>query len=549
MPGFADVMKQLGSAAFQIAPALMGPGVAKGFYDAQAEHNKKQLDIEHNRAKDLGNFYLHLASNPNLDPQIAQQYNHAAATSFAYEPLNPQSRKEFEKVAKLNPADPFTQAYENKQSQYKHELTNSPANTQGTNFGDPAQANQSIEAAQQPSMNEYIKSQLGPEPTEYDSAHMRDRKYDIYTSAYQKRLENTIPTPASMRESIGAPYMDRSMANPFATSQGRIAVANINKDSRLQNNLNLIQDPTTGEFRQRTYEELPPVEKAKVDRQSTQENLANSLMEWRKLQAKHLDTKDAQGWATVSNAGKAVGARMLQAETAHLRYLESAYGTGADGSPLPGAPVMHNADGSVSPVGTANSKFVTPTINARGRAESANAVIKQGEQILSKLQDPSYSSHFGYFRGPWVHLTAEGAIGTNDPSKAELVADLASMASLLPKLHDFRAKGAMTEFLHQLNVSDSPQAIAAAIKAFQGVAKNIGEDGDPQFFDNSGIVKSKLGIAVPPNASMAKISGPPASSSSSPQYSVGQTVTLKSGKKIKIKAVQGTKITDYDEVN
>jgi hypothetical protein len=551
MPGFADVMKQLGSAAFQIAPALMGPGVAKGFYDAQAEHNKKQLDFEHQNGQEMGNFYLHLASNPNLDPQIAQQYNNAAAAALSYNPLDPESRKNFEKIRKLNPADVFIQAHETRLNKYQHELTNSPGNTQGTNFGGAPQQPQVNASPNVPldddnsmpvgpppqgvsgppptslgpqNIQDYVLSQIGPEPPPYVNGY-KNPAHDVWATEMQSRIKTTQHLDPELAKQFGFDeerFIDSSLLNPYA---------------------GLIKNQNNNETRRQ-------VESAKLEaakhKAEAQEELAKARTEFFKAQTIYTKTKND---FTGKNFGLALQKFALakrNADRADKAFEFGTFGT-VGGDIVPGSLMI---PGTNIPVGPRNAPNVRPTAATQAKGDAANNMVALGDNVVEFIKDPANAGLFGKIQGHIQPFMA-GKIGTDVPGAAHIRADLQSIASLLAPVHGFRAKSAADEFLQTMNQADSPEALEEAINTYSAMAQIVAEGGLPVFAGANGEPTQRLtkpAVSAPgTHAVPPKLAGSSATPAPS-QYTVGQVVTLKGGKKIKIKALSGTKITDYDEV-
>lgn len=523
MPGFADVMKQLGSAAFQIAPALMGPGVAKGFYDAQAEHNKKQLDFEHQNGQEMGNFYLHLASNPNLDPQIAQQYQNAAAAALSYNPLDPESRKNFEKIRKLNPADVFTQAHDNRLNKYQHELTNSPGNTQGTNFGGaPQGAPQVNQAPNVPldddnsmpngpvgpppqgvsgpppsaSMSDFVTSQIGQAPEQYVNGYLNPN-FDVWNKEHQSRMGNTVHLSAEQAEQFGLhgeQFVDRNVLNPYA---GMIRNQN-NNSTKIQ------------------------IESAKVEaarnKAQAQEELAKARTEFFKAQTIYTNTRNEFTGRNYNLALQKFALATRNSQRADKAFEFGTFGT-VEGQAVPGALMI---PGTNIPVGPRNAPNVRPTAATQAKGDAANNMIALGDRVNEFVLDPNNADIFGKIQGHIQPFMA-GKIGTDDPRSAQIRADLQSIASLLAPVHGFRAKSAADEFLQTMNQADSPEALVAAIDAYSSMAQIVAEGGLPVFAGQGG--KPTQRLVKPSNSAPNTAMAPPPLNAKATDTSYTKTAT------------------------
>jgi hypothetical protein len=132
------------------------------------------------------------------------------------------------------------------------------------------------------------------------------------------------------------------------------------------------------------------------------------------------------------NAQTAAGRLGLSNE----QYLMHAYGTDAQGNPLPGS--LQSPDGT--PVGTAFQGNVKPTTGQRDAAGRAQTGEDLRQRILSQLQDPEVQAGLG----PMAGRVSEGksAIGVLSPKMSQFYNDLKSYGAFQAGMHPVRGIGA-----------------------------------------------------------------------------------------------------------
>ncbi len=163
-------------------------------------------------------------------------------------------------------------------------------------------------------------------------------------------------------------------------------------------------------------------------------------------------------------AGSNLGLRQLE-------YRLRAYGTGADGKPLPG--VEFTADGT--PVGTATQTNVRPTTNARNAGERGETMQDIGTRIQGALNDPEIAAGLGPIQGRINDL--KGQAGILDGPLAELRNDLVSYGAFQSGLHPVRGIGALQYFDKVMGgLGQTPEQLLAKLasnKATTGSVINV----------------------------------------------------------------------------
>lgn len=191
---------------------------------------------------------------------------------------------------------------------------------------------------------------------------------------------------------------------------------------------------------------------------SSRERLANAQLEVRQAIADR-------------NYGLAAKRLSLAGGNQNLRQLEyrmRAYGTGADGQPLPG--VEFTADGT--PVGTATQTNVRPTVNARNAGERADTMQDLATRIRGALNDPEIRAGLGPVAGRINDV--KGHAGVLDGPLAELRNDLVSYGAFQAGLHPVRGIGGLQYFEKVMGgLGQTPEQLLAKLSSNDATARSV----------------------------------------------------------------------------
>lgn len=151
-----------------------------------------------------------------------------------------------------------------------------------------------------------------------------------------------------------------------------------------------------------------------------------------------------------------------------LEYRMRAYGTGADGQPLPG--VEFTADGT--PVGTGTQANIRPTTNARNAGERADTMQDLAIRIRGALNDPEIRSGLGPLTGRINDI--KGHAGILDGPLAELRNDLVSYGAFQAGLHPVRGIGGLQYFDKVMGgLGQTPEELLGKITSNDATAKSV----------------------------------------------------------------------------
>lgn len=151
-----------------------------------------------------------------------------------------------------------------------------------------------------------------------------------------------------------------------------------------------------------------------------------------------------------------------------LEYRMRAYGTGADGQPLPG--VEFTADGT--PVGTATQTNVRPTTTARNAGERADTMQDLATRIRGALNDPDIRAGLGPLSGRINDL--KGQAGVLDGPLAELRNDLVSYGAFQAGLHPVRGIGGLQYFDKVMGgLGQTPDQLLAKLSSNDATARSV----------------------------------------------------------------------------
>lgn len=193
------------------------------------------------------------------------------------------------------------------------------------------------------------------------------------------------------------------------------------------------------------------------------------------------------------NYGLAAKRLSLAGGNQNLRQLEyrmRAYGTGADGQPLPG--VEFSGDGI--PVGTAMQTNVRPTTNARNAGERAETMQDLATRIKGALNDPEIRAGLGPLTGRINDI--KGHAGVLDGPLAELRNDLVSYGAFQAGLHPVRGIGGLQYFDKVMGgLGQTPEELLGKLSSNDATARSVQTIGN--------------GTAVPPKSAPASNGGHP----------------------------------------
>lgn len=165
-----------------------------------------------------------------------------------------------------------------------------------------------------------------------------------------------------------------------------------------------------------------------------------------------------------------------------IQYDPTAY----PGEELPAGQPM--VDGNVIGTKQYASTREPGTILSRGSA--AHSVIEQGDHVLSMVEDPKNADLFGKIGGRWSEFMA-GRVGSDDPRLTAMRASVKSISDLLTTVHGRRAEQAAANFEHTMLLIHSPQALAAAIREYQNIAREIAAEAQRPTTTTSGRVPTR----------------------------------------------------------
>jgi hypothetical protein len=171
------------------------------------------------------------------------------------------------------------------------------------------------------------------------------------------------------------------------------------------------------------------------------------------------------------NYGLAAQRLKLAGSNLGLRQLEynlRAYGTGADGQPVPG--VEFDADGR--PVGTAVQTNVRPTTNARNAGERGETMQDIATRIQGALNDPDIAAGLGPIMGRINDI--KGQAGVLDGPLSELRNDLVSYGAFQSGLHPVRGIGALQYFDKVMGgLGQTPEQLRAKLASNTATATSV----------------------------------------------------------------------------
>ncbi len=128
--------------------------------------------------------------------------------------------------------------------------------------------------------------------------------------------------------------------------------------------------------------------------------------------------------------------------------------------------------GSMTPGGL-STENETPA-QVRSRQAQAEVIKTAGDQLIASIE--RNRGKLGNIDSYWNKFTNGSPIA--DPETAALMAQLSSFAALQPALHGFRGAQALAEFEKVIGgVPKNPDALEAAIKAIQGTAGIVANNG------------------------------------------------------------------------
>lgn len=131
--------------------------------------------------------------------------------------------------------------------------------------------------------------------------------------------------------------------------------------------------------------------------------------------------------------------------------------------------------GSMTPSGV-STENETPA-QVRSRQAQAEVIKTAGDQLITAIEQNR--GKLGNLGSYWNKYTNGSPIA--DPATAALMAQLSSFAALQPALHGFRGAQALAEFEKVIGgVPKNPDALEAAIKAIQGTAGIVANNGREQ---------------------------------------------------------------------
>lgn len=164
-------------------------------------------------------------------------------------------------------------------------------------------------------------------------------------------------------------------------------------------------------------------------------------------------------------AGSNLGLRQLE-------YRMRAYGTGADGQPLPG--VEFSADGI--PVGTATQANIRPTANARNASERADTMQDLATRIRGALNDPEIRAGLGPVSGRINDV--KGHAGVLDGPLAELRNDLVSYGAFQAGLHPVRGIGGLQYFDKVMGgLGQTPEELLGKLSSNDATSRSVQQVG------------------------------------------------------------------------
>lgn len=327
-------------------------------------------------------------------------------------------------------------------------------------------------------IQDYVKSVVGPEPPVYGAMGKETLEHQMWREAYQKRLEGTIPTPTAMQPAMGSPFMPSGFASPYLSFMGREAQANSRLASSGYKMVN-------GQVIPLNPDEYSMAAQLKMQKDQMSSQLMAASVPLRKALTDYYGTK-----TQVIPMELKLKLQQLGVAMAHLKLSEEMtnarlFSVGPDGSPLPGSLVIDGV-----PVSPMLSKNVMPTNATQNRAETAIPAMEQIDSLSRFVKENP--DLFGIVQGNFMNWLASGKNMTNDPREGELRASIISLASLMVPLHGFRSQRAAEEFMGRLSQGMSPEGFASALQGFKAVTENIYQNGMPSIVGGNQQVRPRL---------------------------------------------------------
>lgn len=204
--------------------------------------------------------------------------------------------------------------------------------------------------------------------------------------------------------------------------------------------------------------------KAKADALMNPDNPVNQM----KLKQMQLQFETAQ--ARLSIAQRSLDQRIFNQ---NRNYNMQAYGTDAQGNPLPGA--MTDDQGNV--VGKFGQKAVMPTGASQSQAERATVGDATRTRLQSMLQDPDIRNNMGPLMGNIRDYIA-GKTNYLPPKLAGFADELNSYAAFKAGLHPVRGLGALEYFDKQIGkLGQTPEQLESKLKADALISKSVQKAG------------------------------------------------------------------------
>jgi len=151
--------------------------------------------------------------------------------------------------------------------------------------------------------------------------------------------------------------------------------------------------------------------------------------------------------------------------------------------PIPAGQPIVDINGTATPVGTRQFAATKQPGSVLQRASTGYVLQSQGESAAKMVEDPANADFFGKIAGRVSQLKTEGPamfgkkmfgpIGTNDPRLTRLHGALKSISDLLTTVHGRRAEESARNFENSLAMVNSPQALAAVIRQYTSVARDV----------------------------------------------------------------------------
>lgn len=169
--------------------------------------------------------------------------------------------------------------------------------------------------------------------------------------------------------------------------------------------------------------------------------------------------------------GQAAQRLKLAGSNLSLRQLEynlRAYGTGADGQPVPGT--LFDTNGR--PIGTAMGANVRPTSTSRAAGERAETMQDLEARIRGALNDPEIASQLGPVQGRINEL--KNNAGILDGPVAELYNDLKSYGAFQAGLHPVRGIGGLQYFEKVMGgLGQTPEELLGKLGSNRATASSV----------------------------------------------------------------------------